>query len=615
MDHGFVNYDDTVYVVENPAVNQGLSLSGVGWAFTHAYASNWHPLTWISHMFDCECFGLKPAGHHFVNLALHTATAILLFLVLQHMTGFPLRSAFVAALFAIHPQHVESVAWVAERKDLLSGFFFTLTLGAYVRYVRSSPRSLARYSLVVLFFTLGLLSKPMLVTLPCILLLLDFWPLRRMTSVTGKHNARLQFLVLEKLPLFLLAAASCAATVWASIAMIKVKELPVAVRLGNAIVAYTAYLVQMLWPVNLAVFYPHRDSHLSALAVLASAILLGAFSAAAFLIRKRCPWLLTGWLWYLGMLVPVIGIVQVGSQARADRYTYLPMIGIYVALTWLAAEFSKSWPRRMTILAGGSVLLLGLTALRARQQTSYWHDSETLWRHALASTDDNYLAHGSLGKALYKKGDINGAIVQFKKALEIEPTFEIARVDLAMAMVDKGNLGDGVAALQRALEKQPDDPGLLNNLGNAFLRQGRVDEAIVQLEKSLRFRPEDPVANDNLGSALLRKGAVQEAIRQHRRALEAKPDYEKAHNNLALALTRAGQVDEAISHYCRALELRPDYAKAEANLGALLLRLGRKGEGVNHLKKALKLAENQSNTALAESLRGQLSRQEPEGRN
>ena len=586
---GFVNYDDPEYVLENPAVNKGLAVSGMLWAFTQIHSSNWHPITWISHMLDCQWFGLNPAGHHFTNVALHAATAILLFLVLTQMTGFLWRSAFVAALFAVHPQHVESVAWVAERKDVLSGLFFMLALGAYVRYVRSTPRSLVRYSLVALFFALGLMSKPMLVTFPCVLLLLDYWPLRRMTPNSGSQTARFQFLILEKLPLFLIAAGSCAATLWASTAMVKIEGLSLPVRVGNALTAYAAYLGQTFWPVGLAVFYPHRDSHVSPVAILAAAALLVALSAGAFLFRKRCPWIVVGWLWYLGMLVPVIGIVQVGSQARADRYTYLPIIGIYVALVWFVAELSARWPRRNAILIGGSALLLALLTLRAREQTSYWRDSESLWRQALACTEDNYLAHCNLAKALSKKGDIDGAIEHFKKALEIDPTFEIARVDLAMVMVEKGDVSDGMAALQRALEKQPDDPGLLTNLGNACLRQGRVEEAIAYFEKALRIKPADPVANDNLGSALLRQGRVEEAIAQHRKALELKPEYEKAHNNLAFALSRAGRMEEAIAHYRKALELKPGYAKAEANLGGALLRVGRAGEGIEHLKKALEI--------------------------
>ena len=456
----FVNFDDGLYVYENPVVQKGLTREGIVLAFTHVYASNWHPLTMMSHMLDCRLYGLNAGGHHLTNVLLHTASVILLFLVLRRMTGFLWRSAFVAAMFAIHPLRVESVAWVAERKDVLSGLFFMLTLWAYVRYVRH-PFSLDRYMSVVFLFTLGLLSKPMMVTLPFVLLLLDYWPLNRFApptpapAVTGngdslKNHSVPWRLIIEKIPLLALTGATCVAT------MVFQKDfivpLPLTLRIGNAVVFYVVYLRQMLCPSGLAVLYPFTIGDVGISEVALSLVLLAGISTGVFVLRRRRPYLLTGWLWYLGMLVPVIGVVHVGLVARADRFTYLPQIGLYLLLTWAAADLCAGWRHRRLVLGGlATVILVGLIFC-ARAQTSYWRNSESLWTHTLAHTSGNYIAHNSLGIMLGKQGRLDEAIEHFQKALEIFPGYPECHNNLGVALLQKGQVDEAIEHFQKVLE-------------------------------------------------------------------------------------------------------------------------------------------------------------------
>src|SRR5580704_10167611 len=379
--HDFVNYDDPRYVYENTRITGGLSISGIAWAFTHIHSLNWHPLTTISHMLDCQLYGLKAGWHHFTNVLLHTLATILLFRALEQMTGAVWRSAFVGAVFAIHPLRVESVTWIAERKDVLSGVFFMLTLLAYVCYVRS-PR-VGRYLVVVFLFVCGLMSKPMLVTLPFVLLLLDYWPLARIKGQFGKR-------VLEKIPLIALSAVSSIITFLVQKGAVgRAEDLPILERINNAVVSYVLYIWQMLWPVNLAVFYPHPENRLPFWETASCLLLLICITAVAIGLRKQRPYLVTGWLWYLGMLVPVIGLVQVGWQGRADRYTYLPQIGLYIAATWGVADVTALYRYQRATLSAAAVALIGALSLCAWVQTSYWRDSERLFRHALAVTTNN----------------------------------------------------------------------------------------------------------------------------------------------------------------------------------------------------------------------------------
>ncbi len=581
--HEFVNYDDDDYVYENPVVARGLTFKGIVWAFTQVHAANWHPLTWLSHMLDCQLYGLHPAGHHLTNVLLHTATVIALFLVLGQMTGAFWRSAFVAAVFAIHPLRVESVAWVAERKDVLSGLFFMLTIGAYARYARR-PWLPARYGLVVLLFGLGLMCKPMLVTLPLVLLLLDYWPLQRV------EPRKLSGLVLEKLPLLALSAAGCVATLLAQHKGIQsAGSFSLPMRLANALVACMVYLRQMVYPAGLAAFYPYPLNGLPAWEVVLAGMLLAGFSAVALDQRRAQPWILIGWLWYLVMLLPVVGVVQVGDQAHADRYTYLPQIGIYVAVTWLIAEWGAK--RQVSHAAFGGLMagVVGVLMICAWQQAAYWKNGETLWTHALACTTRNDVANFNLGNVLRQEGRMDEAISHYKVALQMRPNYAQTHDNLGHALLQQGEVDEAIFHLQKALQI---NPGLANahyNLGNAFVQKGRVDEAITQYQTALQIRPDYAQAHDNLGKTLLQQGRVDEAIDHLQKALQIEPGLLNAYYNLGNALLQKGRVDEAITQYQTALQIRPDYAQAHDNLGNALLQKGRVDEAISHFQTALQI--------------------------
>jgi len=616
---GFVNFDDNLYIYENPIVLKGLTFPGILWAFTHFWAFNWHPLTWLSHMLDCQFYGLNAGGHHLTNVLLHAATVILLFLVLRRMTGCLWRSAFVAAVFAIHPLRVESVAWLAERKDVLSGLFFMLTLGAYVGYARH-PWSPARYGLVVLLFALGLMCKPMLVTLPFVLLLLDYWPLNRLQANTGNEPvfrlARRQIprrLILEKLPLLGLTVASCVITIFAQARVIQLSEnLSLPLRLGNVLISCVAYMDQMFWPSGLAVLYPVTAGDVRIAGVALSLAVLAGISTGVIILHRRLPYLLTGWLWYLIMLVPVIGILQVGLQARADRYTYLPQIGLYLLLTWAAADLCAGWRHRRVLLAGGAATILVALIFCARAQTAYWKNSESLWTHTLARTSNNYIAHYSLGKALFEQGNVDEAIAQYQKALQIKPDYADVHETLGNALLQKGNADEAITQYQAALQINPHNAGAFYNLGNALFEQGNVDEAIAQYRKALQIKPDYADAHNNLGAALFRQGNVDEAIAQYQRALQIKPDKAEVQNNLAWLLATCPHASLRNGNQAVALAERANQLTGDGNpamlgtLAAAYAEAGRFPEAVATAQHALQLAAAKSNTALAGSLQAEL---------
>jgi tetratricopeptide (TPR) repeat protein len=585
LGHEFVNYDDDLYVYENPVVQKGLTWEGFRWALTYGQIGHWHPLTWLSHMLDCQLYGLQAGGHHLTNILLHTATAILLFLVLRQMTGFLWRSAFVAAVFAIHPLRVESVAWVAERKDVLSAFFFMLTLGAYVRYVRRPPSKI-RYGVMILLYALGLLSKNMLVTMPFVLLLLDYWPLNRLSGFSPRVLLRR---VAEKIPLFVLAVGSCVATALMPEKVPAEYMLSFALRMENAVVSYVTYLWQMIHPSGLACVYPNPVNDVPLWQVAGALGLLLAISGVAWAFRKTHPCLVVGWLWYLGMLIPVIGMVQISYYAHADRYTYLPQIGLYLLLTWAAADLCAGWRHRRVVLGGGATVILVALIFCARTQASYWRNSELLWTHTLACTSDNAVAHVNLGNALLQKGSVNEAMVHYQKALQIKPDCVDAHINLGTALLQKGNVAEAIAHYQKALQIKPDSPEAHNNLGNALLKIGNVDEAIAPFQRALQIKPDFAEAHNNLGIALLQKGKVDEAIVHYQKALQIKPDFAEAHNNLGNALVQKGSVDEAIAHYQKALQINPGYAEAHNNLGNALLQKGKVAEAIVHYQKALQI--------------------------
>jgi protein O-mannosyl-transferase len=528
---GFVDFDDNLYVYENAKVAGGLSLKGLVWVFTHADCLLYHPLTMLSLMADYQLYGLHPGGYHLTNILLHTASVILLFLILRRMTGAMWRSAFVGAVFAIHPLRVESVAWVAERKDVLGTFFFMLTLGAYVRYVRK-PESLARYFMAAAAFVMALLSKPTVVTLPFVLLLLDYWPLQRTES------RKLSGLILEKIPLLVLSAAVCVATIFAAGQGIPDRaHVSMASHIGNALVSYVVYLRQMVWPEGLAVFYPRLAKGNSIWTIAASCLVLTLITGAAWAFRRERRWLLAGWLWYLGMLAPMIGIVQAGAFAHADRMTYLPQIGIYVAVTWWVAEWRLGRVACACLMIG----VLAALMVSARQQTAYWQNSETLWTHTLACTTNNYMAQCNLANNLREQGNADEVIPHYLEAVQIEPDYAPARYNLGNALFDKGRLDEAIARYREALELRPRYAEARNNLGTALLQMGRVDEAIVEYQKAVQIKPLFLDAHYNLGVALDSTGRVDEAISHFRKALEIKPGYDKALDKLEQALTQKEQ--------------------------------------------------------------------------
>lgn len=461
LGHDFINYDDDAYVYKNPRVTGGLSFHGVIWAFTHSHADNWHPLTWISHMVDCQLYGLKAGGHHLTNVCLHILAVVLLFLVLREMTGSLWRSAFVAALFAIHPLRVESVAWVAERKDVLSGVFLMLTLGAYLRYVRKP--SLARYVTMSILFAGGLLSKPTLVPLPIVLLLLDYWPLKRKSNI-GK-------LIIEKIPLLALSAGSCVATLLAQTRIVSsIEALPLGLRINNAAMSCLTYIGQIFWPVKLAVFYPYPDQ-LPAWVVALSTSLLVGITVVAILLRRKRGYFFVGWFWYLVMLVPVVGVVQVGLQRHADRYTYLPHIGLYLLISWGIVDLAAGWRHRREILGVGAAVVIGALAWRAQIQTAFWHDGETLFRHALAVTSHNDVAHTGLGEFLLVRDRVDEAIAHLQEATAIRSELENepkAHNLLGVAFFRVGNPSKGIAHWERALEIDPHNATAQSNLAWVF---------------------------------------------------------------------------------------------------------------------------------------------------
>ena len=569
--HEFVNYDDKDYITENQHVQAGLTLKSIAWAFTSTHAGNWHPLTWLSHMLDCQIYGLNPCGHHFTSVFFHILNSILLFLVFKRMTGAFWKSAFVAALFALHPLHVESVAWAAERKDVLSAFFWMLTMGSYIRYVERPGTN--RYLLVLLFFALGLMAKPMLITLPFVLLLLDYWPLGRFhvrkpeaaqpseekpqkdtkskkrksrkrlakNAVQAKKTTGSDYqwslalsLLWEKIPLFVLAAASSVVTFFVQQsggAVRSLDALPLAVRISNALISYINYIIKMILPHNLAILYPHPKDF-SIWQVAGACLLLACISFIAIRSMKRYPYFAVGWLWYLGTLVPVIGLVQVGLQSMADRYTYIPLTGIFIIIAWGISDLAAKWCYKKEWLAAATAVFLSVLMVITWFQLRHWTNSITLFKHAINVTANNSIVHNNLGVTFAVQGKVSEAIKHYTEALRIRPKDVLAH----------------------------------NNLGNALKNQGKISEAIKHYIEALRIRPNYAKAHNDLGNALKNQGKISEAISHYSEALRIKPDYADAYYNLGNVLIKQGKIDEAICHYSEALRIKPDFAEARSNL-------------------------------------------------
>jgi tetratricopeptide (TPR) repeat protein len=595
--HEFVGFDDDVYVYENLFVQKGLSEEGFTWAFKTFRTGNWHPLTWLSHMLDCQLFGLDPGMHHLTNLFFHIANSLLLYLVLRKMTGTQWRSAFVASLFALHPLHVESVAWVAERKDVLSTFFWLLTMWSYAFYTERP--AVNRYMLTLLFFALGLMAKPMLVTLPFVLLLTDYWPLHRvqMFRFTNNRQAR-KFssfqLIWEKVPFFTLATASIVVTLIAQKAggaVTSLDVLPIKIRIANAFISYISYIAKMIWPRNLAVLYPMPNIFLAWQAAVAGLLL---FLISLVLIRamRRRPYLGVGWFWYIGTLFPVIGLVQVGVQSMADRYTYVPLIGLFILLTWGVHDLMGRWRHGRIVAATCAALtLLGFMA-GASFQVRHWKTSTTLFTHALGITSNNWLMHYNLGVTLAKEGKLNEAISHYSEALRIKKNYAIAHNNLGVALTKQGKLNEAISHYSEALRIKKNYAIAHNNLGVALRLQGRLDEAIMHHSEALRIRSDFPKAHNNLGIVLSMQGKTKEAIDHYSEALHIDPDNPEAHNNLGILLDAQGEWEKAIRHYSEALRINPDYAKAHFNLAGTLLRQKRVEEAVGHLYDAVRINPN-----------------------
>jgi len=569
-DHAFVNYDDNLYVTENSHIKNGITTAAIRWAFTTSHTGYWHPFTWLSYMLDYELFRLNPAGYHIVNLLFHMANTLLLFFILHRMTKGLWQSAFVAAVFAIHPLHVESVAWLAERKDVLSTFFWMLTMGAYVFYVER--RGLKRYLLALFFFALGLMAKPMLVTLPFVLLLLDYWPLRRLaigkssviehtqsekspntrrkkkerqrSAIKAEHINKTEkqtrqqpaigHIILEKVPFFVLSLASSIVTYMAQQeggAVRSLQSYPLSARIANALVSYCGYIGKMIWPENLAVLYPHPGI-LPTWEVIGSVLFLGLTTFLIIRSVKRFPYLTTGWFWYLGTLVPVIGIVQVGVQAMADRYTYVPLIGVLIMVAWGIPEFSKKWRHWNAALTTVAVIILSIFSYATWKQVGYWQNSTTLFKHTLEKTTNNPIMLNNMGNVLEGEGRLDEAISHYTEALRIDP-----------------NLSDSY-----------------NNMGLALTKRRRPDEAIPNFLKAIRINPNHAAAHYNLGTVLASQGKLDEAINHFRECVRIKPDHAKAYNNLGNVLLYQGRLDEAIKSYREALRINPDYVMAHENL-------------------------------------------------
>jgi len=572
----FVNYDDPGYFSSNIHIQEGLTWHNVIWAFTTIDQGNWHPLTWLSHMLDVGLFGNGPAGPHSTNLLFHLANTVLLFLLLRRLTAATWRSAFVAALFALHPLHVESVAWVAERKDLLSTFFGLLSLWAYARYVEQSKvhPSLPRfaearssktwvfYGFALFFFAMSLMSKPMLVTLPFVMLLLDWWPLRRMPGVQNpdSQHSTLNHLLFEKWPFLSLSAVSCVVTFIVQQkggAVIALDKIPMTSRIENTFVSYARYLGKTFYPTDLAVPYPYPE-HWPLWQVGLAMLLFAGFCIIALRLGRKFPFVPTGWFWFVGMMVPVIGLIQVGSQSMADRYTYMPLIGLFIVFVWGAGELRARWHLSKQMIGVIAMIILGVSALQTQDQVGYWKNSETLFRHATAVTQNNHLAYKYLSSDLCSHG---------------QPT-------------------EAIGCCLKFLQIHPDDPDVLYNLGNVLTRVGDPDKAIDCYRRALQITPNQADILNNLGFALTIRKQFDDAITCYNKALQSRPDYADAHNNLATVFFTQHRFPEAVQQYREAIRLTPDNPQIYINLGGTLLIQGQTNEAIQNYQYAFRLNPN-----------------------
>ncbi len=638
----FVDYDDVDYVTKNPHVLKGLSKDGLIWSFTETdLTANWHPLTWLSHMLDIELFATNSFWHHFVNLLFHIANTLLLFGIFRKTTKAVWRSFFVAAVFVLHPLHVESVAWVAERKDVLSGLFWMLTIAAYIAY--SQKPNVRSYVLVVLFFILGLMAKPMLVTLPFVLLLLDYWPLGRFEWGQQNNKRACCRLIAEKIPLFLFSMVSSIITFAVQRhagAMIRGENYSFLTRLSNATVAYIGYIIKLFYPLRLAVLYPHPGNSLPVWQPIAASSALILITAIVFRLAVKKRFLLVGWLWYLGTLVPVIGLVQVGSQAMADRYSYLPSIGIFIMLAWGIADVAAGWKYKKVIIGISASVVLVVLLIGTRMQLSYWKNTQTLFEHTLEITKNNFVTHNNygcylqeqgeldsavenfnkalqikpdyvavlnnLGMALRQQGKIDEAIVQWEKALELEPYHPNANANLGLALAVKGDYEQAIKHFNITLKIRPDFPGVNYILGDIYYKMGSYDLAKVNLERAVRSSPNNITALNYLGAIYAEQGSVDEAIKKWSQVLAIDPNSVYTHLNIAFAQSQNGRHDIAIEHYNYALRINPNQPDVLSKLAASYAALGDMERAIEAAEKALNLFIVSGDKAMADEIQKQL---------
>ncbi|MBN2019421.1 MAG: tetratricopeptide repeat protein [Sedimentisphaerales bacterium] len=582
--NGFVNFDTHTYVTKNPYVNKGITLQSVTWAFTEYRSANWHPLTWISHMLDCELYGLNPLGHHITSLVIHIVNSVLLFLLLYKMTGATWRSAFVAGVFALHPVHVESVAWIAERKDVLSGFFWMLTILVYIRYTERP--SVRRYMLVVIIFVMGLMSKPMVVTLPFVLLLLDYWPLELVDKI-GRHG-KLGRLVLEKVPLIILSAISCVITFVTQKydkAVISLEVLPLRDRIINALGCYFYYILKMLYPKDLAVLYPAQWLKIEE----AMVTVIGASVLLLLCRHGKRRWLAVGLLWYMGTMVPVIGLVQVGSQIMADRYTYIPSIGFFIIIAWAAAEILSKIRHSRRLLASGAALTLITMVFLTRVQAGYWRDTITLWEHTLKVTRDNEVAENNYALTLCEKGRFTEAEVHIRNALRINPAYLKARLALCDVLLKQNKFSEAIACYKDYLTFQQDSARVYYNLAFALGIEKKYDEALEFLTCALNLAPNYPEIHKGIGYLLFRTGKLNEAVEHFNEALKTDANTAEIYSALGSVYSQLGKTDLVIENWTKALEQRSDDAIILNNIAWALVT--KRDVSVEEANRAVELAQ------------------------
>jgi len=593
--HNFLSFDDHLYILHNQHVNNGLSLKSISWAFSFTDISYWHPLTWLSHMLDCQLYGLNPSMHHTTSLIFHIINCLLLFLVFKGMTGAVWKSAFIAALFALHPINVESVAWAAERKNVLSTLFWMLTLLTYGYY--SLKPGFYRYFLTLFCFLLGLLAKPMLVTLPFVLLLFDYWPLERLrssspTNIDRYKKASLLHLILEKLPFFLLAGASIyisSLSAQQHEIVVSTESVSMKLRVANALVSYVKYIGKMIWPKNLAVYYPYPES-IPFWKVAGAALFLVCVSILVFRALRSKPYLVVGWLWYIGTLVPAIGLIQLGLwPSIADRFAYVPLIGLFVVIAWGVPDLVARWRYKKIVLATTATALLLIFTAATWFQNKYWTNNVALFKHSLDVTNDNDVAHQKLGEALAAQGKTDEAVRHYYEALRIKPDLVAAHLNLGAALREKGKINEAVEHFSMALRAEPDCAEAYYELGVTLEKQGNFDGAEKHYIKALRIKPDYAKAHNNLGIVLKKKKKDKEAIFHLYEALRIDSDFAGAYYNLGIIYANQKNIEKAILHYKKALYFSPNMAQALYNLSWILASC--EDERFRNGKGAVRLAE------------------------